>query len=455
MIIPHAYKDKRIGVFGLARSGLAAVSALKAAGAQVLAFDDDPSRCLASPVPATDLDETDFADLDALVLTPGAPLTHPAPHRLVIKAKAAGVKVIGDIELFSAARRDLPTHQVIGITGTNGKSTTTALITHMLKACGRPALAAGNIGLPVLARDPLPAGGVYVLELSSYQIDLTQSLDSEIAILINITPDHLDRHGDLAGYVASKRRLFAMQRPPHVAIIGVDDDPSRAIAESLEGRLIAVSVRRPLEDGVFVDDEGLLHLAEKGEKRPIGSLAELPALQGRHNWQNAAFAYAAGRALGLRDVAIFESFLSFPGLAHRCEPVRTLGGVRYINDSKATNVEAAATALAAFRPVRWIAGGRAKSDSIAELAPYFPHIIKAYLIGEASPLFAAKLAGRVATEPCGTVELAVRRAASEARPGEIILFSPACASFDQFADFEARGEAFRAAVLSLEPGEAP
>ncbi|GAB4131209.1 MAG: UDP-N-acetylmuramoyl-L-alanine--D-glutamate ligase [Rhodothalassiaceae bacterium] len=453
MIIPEAYRGKTVGVFGLARSGLASVAALDAAGAIVLADDDDPQRRLASPVPAHDLKATDFKSLDALVLAPGVPLTHPAPHRLVLKARVAGVPVIGDIELFSAARSTLPAHHVVAITGTNGKSTITALIAHMVRENGLPAVAAGNIGLPVLAREPLPEGGVYVLELSSYQIDLTSSLDADIAVLSNITPDHLERHGDMAGYVAAKRRLFAMQGKDRLAIIGIDDAHGRAIADSLPQGTLRVSVTQPLADGLHVDDAGMLREYRKGKARAIGSLDGMPALTGRHNWQNAALAFAAGRALGLDEAGILASFARFPGLAHRCEPVLMRSGVRYVNDSKATNPEAAATALAAFRAIRWIAGGRAKSKDLSALMPLLGNVRKAYLIGESSPLFADALAGRVPFEACGTIELAVGRAAAEAEAGDTVLLSPAAASFDQFSDFEARGEAFRTAVLGLDAGD--
>lgn len=443
MIPLEAYRGKRIGVFGLARTGRAAVAALVASGAEVLAWDDSLSRRAEAGARAVDLHGIDLASLDALMLAPGVPLTHPAPHPLVGKARAAGVPLVGDIEMFAQARADLPAHDLVAITGTNGKSTTTALVAHMLADCGRPAASGGNIGLPVLALDPLPAGGVYVFELSSYQIDLTQSLDPGIAILLNISPDHLDRHGDLAGYIAAKRRLFAMQQPPHVAIIGVDDAPGRAIAASLRQPVIEVSVRRVLARGVFVSAAGMLVDARDGTAREIGGLSGLATLRGRHNWQNAAAAWAAGRVLGLDDAAILAAFATFPGLAHRCERVAVHKDVTFINDSKATNIEAAATALAAFDRIRWIAGGRAKTTDLGPLEPFFARIRSAFLIGEAAGAFARELGDKVPHRICDTLGRAVAQAIDEAEPGDTILFSPACASFDQFTDFEARGEAFR------------
>lgn len=452
MIAPHAYAGKRVGVFGLARSGRAAVEALAAAGAEVLAWDDDASRREGLSTDAVDLYAADFAALDALVLAPGVPLHHPAPHPLAETARQVGIPITGDIELFAAARPDLPTHRVIGITGTNGKSTTAALMAHTLEVCGYGAALAGNIGVPVLGLEPLPAGGAYVLELSSFQLELTESLDCEIAILLNITPDHLDRHGTFENYVAAKRRLFEMQGEESVAIVGVDDAPGRKIALELSQDVIPVSVRRPLESGVYVDDAGRLIDAREASAEPIGSLAGNPRLAGRHNWQNAAAVYAAGRSLGLDAAMILDAFANFPGLAHRCELVAERGGVLFVNDSKATNVEAAATALAAFDRIRWIAGGRAKSADIMPLEPCLDRVATAYLIGEAEADLASALDGRVPVRRCGRLDAAVQAAAEDAEAGETILLSPGCASFDQFRDFEARGEAFRQAVESLKGG---
>lgn len=452
MIVPHAYKDKQIAVFGLARTGLAAVQALQAAGARVLAWDDDAKRLEGVRDVAVNLYDADFTSLDALMLAPGVPLTHPAPHPLVVKAKDAGTQIIGDTEIFAAARANLPAHKLVAVTGTNGKSTTSALLAHMWDACHCPVALGGNIGVPILGLEPLKAGGVYVFELSSFQIDLTHSLEADVAILLNLTPDHLDRHGDMAGYVAAKRRLFSMQTEADVAIVGVDDEPGRMIAESLGKRAIPLSVTRPLDRGLYVDGEGTLVDARDGTKRSVGSLAGIASLKGRHNWQNAAAAYGAGISWGLAADEMLAAFQSFRGLHHRCEYLGSRNDVRFVNDSKATNIDAAATALAAYDAVRWIAGGRAKSTDLEPLSPYFPHIRHAYLIGEAAESFADALKGKVETTQCGSVEVATKAAHKDARPGETVLFSPACASFDQFPDFEVRGDAFRRAANAILEG---
>lgn len=447
MIVPHAYYGKRIGVFGLARSGLSACAALDAAGADVTAWDDNAARRTQSNPPCRDLYDLDMADLDALVVAPGVPLTHPQPHALIARARTASVPVIGDIELFAAARRDLPHCSVVAITGTNGKSTTAALMAHVLASAGRETALGGNIGIPALDLPVLRTGGIYVLELSSYQLDLTHSLDAEIAILLNITPDHLDRHGTLDNYVAAKRRLFDMQTPEGLAIIGVDDAHGRAIAAALPQRVIAVSVTRALDDGLFVDDTGRLHEARAGAACRIADLSGLPTLKGRHNWQNAACVFAAARELGLSNADILTGLESFAGLAHRCEVVAEIaGGGLIINDSKATNMDAAATALAAFDRVRWIAGGRLKSPDLSPVEPVLQNVRRAYLVGEAAPILESGLAGAVETVRCETVATAAACALDDRAAGETILFSPGCASFDQFSDFEARGDAFKAAI---------
>ncbi|OAN57153.1 UDP-N-acetylmuramoylalanine--D-glutamate ligase [Sphingomonas sp. TDK1] len=362
-----------------------------------------------------------------MVVSPGVPLNrHPiAPH-----ARAAGVPLIGDIELFAQARATLPAHHVVGITGTNGKSTTTALIHHIIETAGIPTRLGGNIGLPILGQEPLPDGGVYVLELSSYQIDLTHSLDCDVAVLLNITPDHLDRYEGFEGYAASKARLFAMQSKGHAAIIGIGDAASATIARqvALSGRSEDVTKIAP---GVCMDQ------------------SRWPALQGPHNAQNALAAIAACEALGIDRTAIDKGLETFPGLPHRMERIATRGGVLFVNDSKATNPESTAPALSAFPRIHWILGGVAKTDSLEACRPGFGHVVRAYTIGEAGPLFAGLLEGDMAVEQSGTLDAAVRAAAAHAQPGEAVLLSPACASFDQFRDFEARGDAFRAAVEAL------
>jgi UDP-N-acetylmuramoylalanine--D-glutamate ligase len=363
---------------------------------------------------------------DSIVVTPGLPLNR---HPIAAAAAAAGVEIIGDIELFARARADLPPHKVVGITGTNGKSTTTALVHHILDSAGVPTLMGGNIGLPILAKDPLPKGGVYVLELSSYQIDLTRSLDCDVAVLLNITPDHLDRYADFEGYAASKARLFEMQSPGH-----------HGIALS-KGQLIDRIIDERDSAG-----QTIVHLASVPEVDD----AEWPSLRGPHNAQNAAAAVAVCSELGLTDEQIEMGLSTYAGLPHRMERVAERQGISFVNDSKATNAEAAAPALAAYERVRWIVGGQAKAKTLGETARHLDHVVKAYAIGEAAGMFATLLReAKVDVAECGTLDAAVKAAAADASPGDTVLLSPACASFDQFKDFEARGDAFRAAVEAL------
>jgi UDP-N-acetylmuramoylalanine--D-glutamate ligase len=367
----------------------------------------------------------ELGEYDALVLSPGVPLnTHP----LAAEARTAGIPIIGDIELFAQARRDLPAHKVVGITGTNGKSTTTALVHHLLETAGAPTLMGGNIGLPILGQAPLLEGGVYVLELSSYQIDLTQTLDCDVAVLLNVTPDHLDRYDGFDAYAASKARLFAMQSAAHEAVIAIGDAPSAAIARSLSARGEHLTKIAP---GVCLDQ------------------SRWPALQGPHNAQNALAAIAVAKALGLDEAAIDRGLATFAGLPHRMERVATIGGVTYVNDSKATNPDSTAPALAAYPRIHWILGGRAKGDDLDACAPHFGNVVRAYTIGEAGVRFAAVLDGKVPVEQAGTLDVAVARAAAKATAGDVVLLSPACASFDQYRDYEERGAAFRAAVEAL------
>jgi len=425
MITSAAFRGGRYAVLGLARSGLATAGALVASGAQVTAWDTKAEARAKAPAGVTLADPLaiDLAGFDGIVVSPGVPLNR---HPIRAAAAAAGVPVIGDIELFAQARAGLPPHRVVGITGTNGKSTTTALIHHIVRTAGLPAMLGGNIGLPILGQEPLEENGVYVLELSSYQIDLTFGLDCDVAVLLNITPDHLDRYDGFDGYAASKARLFAMQSPGHVAVIATDDAPSRAIAAGVESRLVEV------------------HASDAGD--PSG----WPALQGPHNAQNAAAAIAACRALGVSGEAIAEGLRTYPGLPHRMERVAEQAGVLFVNDSKATNATSTAPALAAYPAIRWILGGLAKADDLDACAAHYDHVRAAYTIGDAGPMFARLLraAGKDVTES-GTLAQAVADAAAAAAPGEVVLLSPACASFDQFADYEARGHAFRAAVAAL------
>ena len=432
MISSRAFAGRRYAVLGLARSGLATVEALVASGAGVTAWDDreearDDAMALGADI-GNPL-EIDLIGFAGVVVSPGVPLNR---HPIAAHAREAHVPVIGDVELFAEARHDLPPHKVVGITGTNGKSTVTALVTHMLESAGVPSLMGGNIGLPILSRDPLPEGGVYVLELSSYQIDLSHSLACDIAVLTNLSPDHLDRYDGFAGYTASKARLFGLQHRDQVAIVAVDDDPSKMIASRINHRLHRVS-------GKDID--------------PVDQ-ARWPALQGPHNAQNAVCALAVCRVLGLNDEQIERGLATYKSLPHRMELVGEVGGVSWFNDSKATNAAAAAPALAAFPPApdqrhHWIAGGKAKGDGLAACQPWFGHVKRAYLIGEAMEPFAAEIGDALPVDLSGDMATAVAHAAAAAKPGDIVLLSPACASFDQFKDYEQRGDVFRGLVQAL------
>ncbi len=439
MITSATFAGKSYAVLGLARSGQRAVATLVGSGARVTAWDarEEPRAAIAAAHPTVDLADPcaiDLAGFAGVVVSPGVPLNR---HPIAEAAAAAGVPVIGDIELFALARADLPAHRVVGITGTNGKSTTTALVHHMLKSAGLPVRMGGNIGLPVLGQAPLGAGGVYVLELSSYQLDLTFSLDCEVAALLNITPDHLDRYADFAAYAAAKGRLFAMQSPDAPAIFGLSDRESGAIAG-------CEAQRRPPGAVRMVDGVDLAAL------QPGWA-----SLQGPHNLQNAAVAVAIAEALGLTPAQWRPALATFRGLPHRMEQVGEASGVRFINDSKATNPASAAPALAAFPPVaghrrvHWIVGGLPKGDDLDECAPWFGHVAAAYTIGDAGPRFAELLRPHMPVTRSEMMGGAIREAIAVAVPGDIVLLSPACASFDQFRDFEARGAAFRQLVAAL------
>jgi UDP-N-acetylmuramoylalanine--D-glutamate ligase len=461
MIAARSCAHHDIGVFGLARSGIASVRSLVAGGARVYAWDDrESARVVAEADGARVLPWRDWPwdKLKALVLSPGVPLTHPAPHDIVVKARASNVEVIGDIELFAREiRPDAAAHgraPVIVITGTNGKSTTTALIGHILGSCGFDAEIGGNIGKPVLELSAPGAKTVYVLEISSYQIDLSPGVRPDVAVLTNITPDHIDRHGSLEAYAALKARLLWQARGG-VAVIGVDDSLTSAVFTSLvsSGRqALSVSVGKVLGRGIFVLD-GVLYDSQGGRASRIADLREAAHLPGAHNWQNAALAYAATRSFVRDTRAVAAAIDDFPGLAHRVEDVGHVGRVRFINDSKATNADAAERAIVCFPDIYWIAGGRAKKGGIASLAKHFSRIRKAYLIGEAAEEFAGALEGHVPFEIAGTMQSAVASAYADAARSQIaapvVLLSPACASFDQFRDFEHRGDEFRAAVGRL------
>jgi UDP-N-acetylmuramoylalanine--D-glutamate ligase len=464
MIPVRGYTGQKVAVLGLGRSGRPAIAALRAGGAEVVAWDDSPAareRAEADGIALADLTKArSYEGVKAVIVSPGIPHLYPAPHPAVSAAWDAGVAVDNDIGLFFRSfatpewERFDRTPQVIAITGSNGKSTTTALTAHVLREAGRPVQVGGNIGRGVLDLDPAEDGMVVVLELSSYQIELARALQPDIAVFLNLSPDHFDRHGGLGGYFAAKRRLFT-QGGPNRAIIGIDENEGRFLANVMRedagtgDPVITVSVtRKPAGDGWQVGArKGFLSEWRLGRQVASIDLRPMLTLPGAHNHQNACAAYAAARTLGIAPRQIETALASYPGLAHRSELVATWKGVRIVNDSKATNADAAEKALSSFERIRWIAGGRAKEGGIAALAPLFPRVAKAYLIGEAADDFAATL-GATPHVVAGTLDAAVEAALAEAEEGDVVLLAPACASFDQFESFEHRGAAFVAAVRS-------
>lgn len=463
MIKATSFHDKTIAVFGLGRTGITTVRSLLAGGAIVRAWDDNEAtreKAKAEGVPLTDLRDVDWEDIDELALSPGVPHNLPKPHWSAEKANAASVPIICDIEIFAReimARAEENRPKVIAITGTNGKSTTTSLIGHILKSCGKDAQVGGNIGRGVLDLDPIHAGMYYVLELSSYQLERTHSLRANAAVFLNLSPDHLDRHGDMAGYEMAKRRIFRNQTKKDAIIIGVDDADGRRICTELTAkngrRIVPISGRKSLGRGVSTV-KGKLYCSNSPKVIEVADLNHARTLEGEHNWQNAAAAYGAVQSFGLKPKAIGHALLTFPGLAHRMETVGEMGQVRFVNDSKATNADAAMQALKSYDNIFLIAGGQAKAGGLEPLKAYFPNIKKAYLIGEAAPDFHRTLKkANVRSKVSGTLEMAVLCAARDALnsgvPNPIVLLSPACASFDQFKNFEVRGEAFREQVGKL------
>ena len=459
MIPITAFAGKKVAIFGLGGSGFASASALLAGGADVIAWDDNANvvaKATRAGVPTGDLRHVEWSSISALLLAPGVPLTHPAPHWPVGLARAAAVEVIGDIELFCRERRrQAPQAPFVAITGTNGKSTTTALVAHLMRCAGHDTQVGGNIGTPILSLEPPRAGRVHVIEASSYQIDLSPTLDPSVGVLINVSVDHLDRHGTLRDYAAIKERLVAGVQMDGTAIVGVDDNWCAAAADRIEraGKpVMRVSVRRPLPDGLYVEAEKIMQAAG-GSARAIAHLGSIGSLRGMHNAQNAACATGAALALAIAPQTIEQGLVSFPGLAHRMEQVGRQGRVLFVNDSKATNVDSAAQALACFSAIFWIIGGKAKTGGIAPLAGFFPRVRKAYLIGEAAADFARTLEGQVPYVMAGTLDRAVEQAARDSQASDavepVVLLSPACASFDQYPNFEIRGDMFRELVQSL------
>lgn len=462
MITILGVQKKKFAVFGLGATGLSVADSLIASGADVFTWDESPAardKTAGTEYRAEHPKEWPWREISGLVLSPGIPYTHPKPHPIVRKAHEENIEIIGDIELFARAVNALPENarpRVIAITGSNGKSTTTALIGHVLKEAGLPALVGGNIGKPALALADLAPANIYVLELSSFQLDLTKSLKADIAVMLNISPDHLDRHGDMAGYIAAKRRIFLSQTAGDAAIVGVDDAPSQGMCAALsaegKAKVIPISAEGALGRGVF-SLAGKLFYNLDGKTGEAGDIRYIASLRGAHNWQNAAAALAAAMSAGVSPAVAVKSMERFEGLPHRMQIVGRIGSTVFVNDSKATNADAASKALKSYDEIFWIAGGKPKEGGIESLRPLMGRVRCAYLIGEASQAFTEQLAGAVPCVQCGDLERAVARAARDAsqnnKLASVVLLSPACASYDQFKNFEERGEAFRRLVQKI------
>jgi UDP-N-acetylmuramoylalanine--D-glutamate ligase len=451
MVVVDAFNSRTVAVFGLARSGLATCAALAAGGARVLAWDDGDIPELPTVVLIQNLRKIDWKKVDALVLSPGIPHTFPSPHEIAQLAKDNSVPIIGDTELLYLSQ---PEARFIGITGTNGKSTTTALTGHILKAAGRQTSVGGNLGFAALALEPQSTNGIFVLEMSSYQLDLIEHQRFHAAVILNVSPDHIDRHGDLDGYISAKERIFQNQQPGDLAIVGVDDELSISLADRLalaRPDLVRVSTTVATKNGVSAVN-GLL-IDHRQSNEVILDLTSAKSLPGRHNWQNAVVAYALCQSMGLTNEQIVSGLLSFGGLEHRQEFVARIGKTTFINDSKATNADAASRALSCYDDIFWIVGGRSKEGGINELLSCLNPIRQAFLVGESSESFANSLNNDLPYTLSGTVEAAVCQAfqASEASDAAnpVVLLSPACASFDQFPSFERRGEVFKEEVFKL------
>lgn len=459
-------KGRRIGVMGLGKSGLATATALRAAGADVRAWDDGAAgraSAEAAGFALVDLHQANLGELEELIWSPGIPHSFPAPNPVAIRAREAGLRLVCDVDVLARAEQSAT---YVGITGTNGKSTTTTLIEHVLIAAGRTAVAGGNLGAAALSLPPMGETGIYVIEMSSYQLELSPAVTFDVAVMLNVTPDHLVRHGGMDGYIAAKAHIFDRQGPGQTAIIGIDDEYCRDLHRQLLGHangrdVIAVSVNPPTEQdgtgvyvpGIYVIDGWLIDQRDPGAARRIVDLATLPTLMGQHNHQNAACAYATCAALGIPVDVIIAAMATFPGLAHRQQTIATLNGVRFVNDSKATNADATARALATFEPIHWILGGQSKDTGLAGLESYMDRISHAYLIGDATDSFAVWLERHgVPFTRCGTLDVATDAAATAALAAgrdSTVLLSPACASWDQFKSFEHRGDSFAQAVRDI------
>lgn len=446
MISTPFLSGKRVLVMGLGKSGTATARALAASGALVTAWDDGEAARKAAAEAGVAVAEPALEGIDLVVWSPGIPHTHPAEkaHPLAARARVAGIPLVCDVELLARAKPDTPK---LAVTGTNGKSTTTTLLAHVLIQAGRDAAAGGNLGTPALAMPDLGPDGRYVLEMSSYQLELVDSLSLKAGVLLNITPDHLGRHGGMEGYVAAKRKLFDHIAADGTAVVGVDDDYCEMIADELQDRgmtVVRISAEETLEQGVSAAD-GILRV----DGQPVADLRPVIRLPGRHNWQNACAAFALARADGVTCDDIVAALATYPGLAHRQELVTEIDGVAFVNDSKATNADATEKALVCYENIHWILGGQPKEGGINALVPHFGRIKHAYLIGDAAEEFGAVLEGRVPYTQCGSLVMAVTKAAATAEAGDVVLLSPACASWDQFKSFEHRGDVFRQLVEAL------
>jgi UDP-N-acetylmuramoylalanine--D-glutamate ligase len=456
MIQIPGYLDKTVAVLGLGLSGLAASRAMQESGADVWAWDDNADRCAEAETAGVFVRnpiDANWHIMSALIISPGIPHTFPKPHPIAQKAKDASCPIFGDIELLMGSQKNAV---YVGITGTNGKSTTTSLIGHILKTTGKTIQVGGNLGTPVLELLPMEGGGIYVLEMSSYQLDLTPNISCDFSVLLNISPDHLDRHGGMDGYVSSKKGLLRNHTEKSVVVIGIDDAHSRAIFDSLDaskvGRIIPISGSMSVQNGIFASG-GVLFDSIDGDPRPVLNLEEVQALPGDHNAQNAAAAFAVARLIGLDCLEIPNAIKTYPGLAHRQERVGIVDGIEYINDSKATNTEAAARALGCYDSIFWIAGGKSKAGGIEALTPHLDRVVHAFLIGDAQDAFATMLNEKVPITKSGTLKKAIFQAhelaLKDASNGSVVLLSPACASYDQFDNFEQRGDAFKALFNNL------